>query len=123
LRARPSRKAPHRDDDRSVARALLSFSFATLFGALLAVAPAAAAELTALETRWLEGIWPVVRFAKASQLPLDIIVQPQDAPGAAPLALGFIDGRCKLASRCAATPRRRRHWSGSSPSSSTPRSS
>lgn len=79
-----------------MARALLSFSFATLFGVLLAVPPAAAAELTALETRWLEGIWPVVRFAKASQLPLDIIVQPQDAPGAAPLALGFIDGRCKL---------------------------
>lgn len=68
--------------------------------ALLAAAlsPAAlAADLTLLETRWLQGIWPVVTHAKQSlSLPLDIVVQPQDAPGAAPLALGFVDGRCKL---------------------------
>lgn len=70
--------------------------FLALFGALLVVPAASAAELTALETRWLEGIWPVIRFAKAAKLPLDVIVQPQDAPGAAPLALGFVDGRCKL---------------------------
>jgi len=79
-----------------VARNFIRFLFATLFGVLLVVPRASAAELTPLETRWLEGIWPVVRFAKASQLPLDVIVQPQDAPGAAPLALGFVDGRCKL---------------------------
>jgi hypothetical protein len=68
--------------------------------ALLAAAlsPAArAADLTALETRWLQGVWPVLTHAKqVLALPLDIVVQPQDAPGAAPLALGFVDGRCKL---------------------------
>ena len=29
-------------------------------------------------------------------MPVDVVVQPQDAPEAAPLALGFKDGRCKL---------------------------
>lgn len=65
----------------------------------VAVAPpsARAADLTALEMRWLQGIAPVVTHARqALALPLDIVVQPQDAPGAAPLALGFVDGRCKL---------------------------
>ena len=52
--------------------------------------------LTALEQRWLQGVWPVVVFARASALPLDIVVQPQPTPGAAPLALAFVDGRCKL---------------------------
>lgn len=56
-----------------------------------------ASDLTPLERRWLRGIWPVVVFAKAEGMPLDIVVQPQPTPGAAPLALGFVDGRCKLA--------------------------
>jgi hypothetical protein len=56
----------------------------------------AAADLTDIEVRWLTGAAPVVAFAKAQDMPLDIVVQPQDAPGAAPLALGFVDGRCKL---------------------------
>jgi len=68
--------------------------------ALLSVAlsrAAHAAELTPLETRWLQGIWPVVTNARAAlALPIDLVVQPQDAPGAAPMALAFIDGRCKL---------------------------
>ena len=56
-----------------------------------------AADLTPLETRWLQGISPVVAYARqALALPLDIVVQPQDAPGMAPLALAFVDGRCKL---------------------------
>jgi hypothetical protein len=29
-------------------------------------------------------------------LPLDIVVQPQPAPGETPLGLAFVDGRCKL---------------------------
>jgi hypothetical protein len=57
---------------------------------------AAAADLTATEMRWLKGAAPVVAFAKDNKIPLDIVVQPQDTPGAAPLALGFVDGRCKL---------------------------
>jgi hypothetical protein len=79
-----------------VASLLARFPVWTLLGALLAGPPAGAAELTQVETRWLEGIWPVVRYAKEAKLPLDVIVQPQDAPDAAPLALGFVDGRCKL---------------------------
>jgi len=55
-----------------------------------------AADLTEIETRWLHGAWPVVTFAKAADLPLDIVVQPQPAPGKAPLASAFVDGRCKL---------------------------
>jgi hypothetical protein len=67
-----------------------------LLGALLVSSSCAAAELTPVETRWLAGVWPVVRFAKAEQLPLDVVVQPQPTPGSAPLALGFVEGRCKL---------------------------
>ena len=54
------------------------------------------ADLTDLEKRWLRGAWPVIEFAKAADLPLDIVVQPQPTSGSAPLALAFIDGRCKL---------------------------
>ena len=70
------------------------------FIALLAASAAQlaqSADLTALETRWLQGVSPVVAHARqVLALPLDVVVQPQDAPGAAPLALGFADGRCKL---------------------------
>jgi hypothetical protein len=68
---------------------------AALLGALPCL-PSAAAELSATEERWLQGMWPVVTFARQARLPLDIVVQPQPTPGAAPLALGFVDGRCKL---------------------------
>jgi hypothetical protein len=67
-----------------------------LAAAVLASASSLAADLTPLENRWIQGVWPVVAFAKAEGLPLDIIVQPQPTPGAAPLAMAFIDGRCKL---------------------------
>jgi len=71
-----------------------------MMSALLCAAlqPAArAADLTPLETRWLQGVWPVVAHARQQlSLPLDVVVQPQDTPGAAPLALAFVDGRCKL---------------------------
>ena len=58
--------------------------------------PCLAAELSATELRWLRGSWPVVAYAKAAGMPLDVIVQPQPAPGEAPLALAFVAGRCKL---------------------------
>ncbi|MCE4555940.1 hypothetical protein [Pelomonas cellulosilytica] len=75
-------------------RFLLSAAFALLCATLQA---ARAADLSPLETRWLQGISPVVLHARqALALPLDVVVQPQDAPGAAPLALAFVDGRCKL---------------------------
>lgn len=64
--------------------------------ALLAASAVGAAELSATETRWLQGMWPVVRHARATDVALDIVVQPQPAAGAAPLAMAFVDGRCKL---------------------------
>ena len=71
-------------------------SIVAILLALLAPLSCCAADLTATEKRWLQGVWPVVAFAKESRMPLDIVVQPQPAPGLPPLALGFVDGRCKL---------------------------
>jgi hypothetical protein len=76
--------------------------FATLARLAVALAAsasgfsAAGADLTPIEQRWLQGAWPVVQHAKQQGLPLDIVVQPQASPGKAPLALGFVSGRCKL---------------------------
>jgi hypothetical protein len=70
------------------------YGVVALWLALLS-APGLAADLTPTESRWLRGIWPVVAYARLA-MPLDVVVQPQDTPGAAPLALAFIDGRCKL---------------------------
>lgn len=75
-----------------------------LFAALTALAAALpllcahahAAGLTPLEQRWIAGMTPVLAHAKETGMPVDVVVQPQDAPEAAPLALGFRDGRCKL---------------------------
>jgi hypothetical protein len=69
---------------------------ASLVCGLIAVLPAFGAELSAIETRWLRGALPVLQHAKASGLPLDIVVQPQSAPELPPLALAFVDGRCKF---------------------------
>ena len=71
----------------------------SIFGfvaAILASSAGHAADLTATELRWLRGVWPVVEFARGDGIALDIVVQPQPTPGAAPLALGFVAGRCKL---------------------------
>ncbi|HEV7914838.1 MAG TPA: hypothetical protein VGP22_13815 [Albitalea sp.] len=57
---------------------------------------ATAADLTDTELRWLKHGWPVVTYAKQQQLPLDISVQPLSRPGDAPLAMAYVDGRCKL---------------------------
>lgn len=67
-----------------------------VFAAIAAAAPAVAADLTDTEYRWLQAGWPVVTFAKEHKLPLDIIVQPEARPGDAPLAMGFVEGRCKM---------------------------
>ena len=62
-----------------------------------AFGPAAgAADLTAGERMWLEAAAPVLSYARAQRLPLDIIVQPQPTPGETPLGMAFVDGRCKL---------------------------
>ena len=70
--------------------------FAVFASALLALPACHASDLTATEMRWLRGAWPVIAFVRNENLPLDIVVQPQANPGAAPLALAFVDGRCKL---------------------------
>ena len=64
--------------------------------ALLALPACFASDLTPTEVRWLRGAGPVIAFVRNEKLPLDIVVQPQPTPGAAPLALAFVDGRCKL---------------------------
>lgn len=69
---------------------------ALFLGLLTSSATCLAADLTALEMRWLKGVWPVLVFAKAAGMPMDISVQPQPTPGTTPLALAFVDGRCKL---------------------------
>jgi hypothetical protein len=56
----------------------------------------AAVELTTTETTWLKAAAPVIAEARADGLPLDIVVQPQDAPGLAPLAMAYVQQRCKL---------------------------
>lgn len=78
----------------ALATAATAATVATL--ATLAAPVAHAADLTATETRWLQGAWPVVAYAEEARMPLDIVVQPQPTPGAAPLAMAFIGGRCKL---------------------------
>lgn len=74
----------------------MSKFFPVLLAAALISSACGAAELSATEQRWLKGVWPVVAYAKQAQLPLDVVVQPQDAPDHAPLSLGFVNGRCKL---------------------------
>lgn len=59
-------------------------------------APSALAQLTPVETRWLTAATPVLVFAQSQGLPVDVVVQPQPGPDAAPLAMGVVDGRCKL---------------------------
>lgn len=69
----------------------------TLSAALLSLPVfATAAQLTEVESRWLQAGASVLAYAKQQQLPIDIIVQPQAQPGAVPLAMGFDGGRCKL---------------------------
>ncbi|MFC5461520.1 hypothetical protein [Massilia niabensis] len=64
--------------------------------ALLAGATAQAADLTALEQRWLQAASPVLAYSRTLKLPVDIIVQPQARATDVPLAMGFDGGRCKL---------------------------
>lgn len=71
------------------------FAIAAFIATAIA-SPAGAADLTETEYRWLQAGWPVVNYAKEHKLPLDIVVQPEAKPGDAPLAMGFVEGRCKM---------------------------
>jgi len=70
------------------------FSLALLL--TVAAGAAQAAQLTEMETRWLNAGAPVLAYAKELKLPIDIVVQPQAGANDVPLAMGFKDGRCKL---------------------------
>lgn len=72
---------------------LLLASFCLL---LCATAPARAAGLTTDERRWIDIGAPVLAEADALRLPLDIVVQPQAAAGESPVAMAYVEGRCKL---------------------------
>lgn len=52
--------------------------------------------LTEREARWVDAMAPVVAYARTQGLPVDVVVQPEGTPGLAPVALGLVDGRCKL---------------------------
>ena len=56
----------------------------------------AAADLTATESTWLGGATPPLAWALKQGMPIDVVVLPQAEPGAAPIAMGWQDGRCKL---------------------------
>jgi hypothetical protein len=70
---------------------------AALMAAVVVTAPAAAHDaLTDTERAWVAAAMPVVRHARALNLPLDIVVQPDAQPDASPIALAIRDSRCKL---------------------------
>ncbi|MFL6698159.1 MAG: hypothetical protein ACJ8GJ_13410 [Vitreoscilla sp.] len=72
-------------------------SVLAFFALLLAShAAPAAADLTDTERRWLAGATPPVAWALKQGLPVDIVVLPQAQAGAAPIAMGYDEGRCKL---------------------------
>lgn len=48
------------------------------------------------EQRWINAAIPVLAYAQRQGLPVDVVVQPQPAPGLAPVAMAHLDGRCKL---------------------------
>ena len=73
-------------------RTALALVLLAAAGAARAAAPA----LTAIENRWLDAGWPALALGRQLQLPVDIVVLPQARPGDVPLAMGYVDGRCKL---------------------------
>ena len=58
--------------------------------------PLRAGGLAEHERRWLDAAAPVLAEARAQRLPLDVVVQPQPNAGESPVAMAFVDGRCKL---------------------------
>jgi hypothetical protein len=74
----------------------MSSCIVVLFAGCMAEAALADDGLLDIEKRWIAAGRPAVSYAKRQQLPVDIIVQPDVRPGDAPLAMGFVDGRCKL---------------------------
>jgi len=70
--------------------------FVPLAAMLLASTRLCAVELNPTERIWLLAAQPVIAFARAQALPLDIVVQPQATPGETPMGMAYVAGRCKL---------------------------
>jgi hypothetical protein len=83
---------PDRPCNGGMCKRLLLALMQSLLPALVWAGPA----LTEVETRWLQAGSPVLAYALAQRLPLDVVVQPQARPGDVPFAMAYIDGRCKL---------------------------
>lgn len=80
-----------------MARRRITSGLLACVAAMCLAAPAmASADLTATEALWLEASLPVLAFARQQGLPLDVVVQPQDAPEQPPLGMAYVDGRCKF---------------------------
>lgn len=93
----PRRVGPEAMNCRKTSSLLGRLTVAALLGALTVASTASrGAELTPTETRWLKAAWPVIDYAKRAGMPLDIVVQPQDTPGLAPLSMAYVGDRCKL---------------------------
>ena len=88
---------------------------AALCAASQAASSADAANLTALEQRWISSAYPVLEYARSVQLPIDIVVQPQAGPNDVPLAMGFADGRCKLVVSLRGNPDAEKQLAGVAP--------
>jgi hypothetical protein len=81
----------------------------------MCAANAWAIDLTDLEQKWLHAAWPVIVYAKAVNLPVDIIVQPEAKPTDVPMALGYDDGRCKLVLSLRGNPQAEASLAGTTP--------
>jgi hypothetical protein len=88
---------------------------AALCAASQAASSANAADLTALEQRWIASAYPVLEYARSVQLPIDIVVQPQAGPNDVPLAMGFAEGRCKLVVSLRGNPDAEKQLAGVAP--------
>jgi hypothetical protein len=67
-------------------------------GSILSISSVAWADatLTPTESKWLSAAAPVVVYAREQLLPVDIIIAPQGMQGHSPVAMAFLNGRCKL---------------------------
>ena len=79
----------------AIASASLAVALAST-GLARAATGTGADALSATELTWLRAAAPVLAFARAEQLPLHVLVQPQDTPGQTPMGMAFIEGRCVL---------------------------
>ena len=81
----------------------------------LPVAASGQAALTGDEQRWIAAGAPVLTWARAQGLAVDIIVQPTEHPELSPLSMAYIGGRCKLVLSMRGNPMVAQHLAGVPP--------